>query len=89
MSTWCFYSTDVFAGYTPKLLITDVPEGETVTDDVVARAGYTTTGGLPESTHVIELSVTDSPADLVGSIRRGNVPRITYAELMKRANAPL
>jgi hypothetical protein len=75
----------------PKLVITEVPEGETVTQDLVERAGYMFGEfNVPWANHVLEqVDVKESPADLVSRIRQGEGERITYADLGARAEAPL
>lgn len=90
MSTWCYYSKSLFHQYVPRLLITYVPDDKTVTEDMVKRAGYLPKeGSIGETYDVVRLDMEDSPAELIGRIRRSKVERITYADLVAQIDAPL
>ena len=94
MSTWCVYHLiHVRTPYQhlPKLLVTDVPEGENVTQDLRERAGYQFgESNIAWANHILEeVNAQESPSDLVARIRQGGFERMTYAELLERANDPL
>jgi hypothetical protein len=85
MKTWCVYHfihVHTPYRYIPKLIITGVPEGETVTKDLLSRAGYQYQEfGLPWANHAVtQVDPQESPADL---------QEITWAELLNRATTPL
>ena len=94
MAIWCVYHlihVRTPYQYIPKLVITDVPEGEAVTEDLLERAGYMFGEfNVSWANHVITLvDVRESPADLVARIRQGEVERIAWPSLVARATAPL
>jgi hypothetical protein len=68
-----------------------VPEGETVTQDLVERAGYQFGEfNIPWANHVLEqVDVKESPGDLIARIRAGECDRIPYAKLVELAEAPV
>lgn len=77
--------------HNPKLVVTDVPEDEKVTKELLERAGFAYEEfGILWANHVVkEVDARESPADLVAKIRQGVGDRITYADLVAKANAPL
>lgn len=91
--TWCVYHlihVTTPHRHLPKLVITDVPDGSRVETDTLERAGYVFSEfGMPWANHVLCRVDADSPADLVGRIRRGEGDRLTYAELVAQAAAPI
>ena len=94
MPTWCVYHlihVRTPHQHIPKLVITDVPEGEEVTEELLERAGYQFGEfDIPWANHGLdEVDVKTSPSDLVARIRQGEGQRITYAELVEKANEPL
>lgn len=93
MATWCVYHlihVRTPHQHIPKLVVTDVPEGASVDEDTVQRAGYLFSEfGIPFANHVIERVDQDSPSDLVGRIRSGEGERITWADLKAKAEAEL
>ena len=94
MSTWCVYHlihVKTPHQHLPRLLITDVPDGAEVTQDLAERAGYLFSEfDIPWANHVLEqVDAQDSPSDLVARIRDGDFECITYADLVARAEAPL
>ncbi len=93
MATWVVYHlihVRMPHQHIPKLIITDVPEDVRVTRDLVERAGFAFGEfGIPWANHALEQVGPDSPADLVGAIRRGEGERIRYSDLVEMANAPL
>ena len=93
-TTWCVYHlihVRTPHQHIPKVLVVDVPEGEEVTEDLLERAGYQFSEfNIPWANHVLEeVDVKDSPSDLVARIREGDFERITYADLVERAEEPL
>ena len=93
-TTWCVYHlihVQTPHQHLPKLVITDVPDGETVTQDLVERAGYQFGEfGIPFANHVLEqVDVANSPSDLIARIRAGECDRIPYAKLVELAEAPV
>ena len=93
MATWCVYHlihVRTPHQHLPKLIVTDVPEGETVDQAIAERAGYMFGEfGISFANHVVERIGPDSPSDLVGRIRAGEGERITWADLKAKAEAPL
>ena len=94
MSTYCVYHlihVQTPYRHLPKLLIEDVPEGGQVTEELLERAGYQFQEfNIPWVNHVLEeVDAETSPSDLVARIREGGFERITYADLVERANEPL
>ena len=94
MSTWCVYHLIHVRTphlHIPKLVISDIPADETVTTDLLERAGYQFGEfDVPWANHVLEqVGVKDSPADLVARIRQGDGERIVYTDLVAQAEAPL
>jgi hypothetical protein len=93
MATWVVYHlihVRTPRQHIPKLLITQVPEDQEVTRDLLERAGiFFEEFGELWANHYIEKLGPDSPSDLVGRARNPAVPRITWAELVERANAPV
>lgn len=94
MATWCVYHfihVRTPYQYIPKLVIRDVPDDVNLTADLLERAGYQFGEfGIPWANHALErVSAKDSPSDLVARIRNGGGARITYAELVSRAEEPL
>lgn len=75
----------------PKLVITGVPNGETVTRDLLENAGYQFGEfGIPWANHYItKIEPGESPSDLVARARSREVPRVTWEELVRMANAPV
>jgi hypothetical protein len=93
-SIWCAYHlihVQTPHQHIPKLVITDVPEGETVAADLLERAGYQFGEfNIPWANHVLErVDAKESPADLVARIRQGEGEWVTYADLKAKAEAPL
>lgn len=94
MATWCVYHlihVSTPHQHIPKLVIREVPDGETVTQDVVERAGYLFQEfDIPWANHVLErVDPIVSPSDLVGLIRQGEGRAVTWAELREKAEAEL
>jgi hypothetical protein len=93
MATWVVYRLIralTPPQHIPKLLITQVPEDRKVTRDLLERAGFFFEEfGELWANHYIEKIGPDSPSDLVGRARNPSVPRITWAELVEQANAPV
>jgi hypothetical protein len=94
MATWVVYhliQDGTSRRHIPKLVITRVPEDQKVTRDLLERAGifFEEFFGEPWADHYIEKISDDSPSDLVGRARNPAVPRITWEELVERANAPV
>ena len=75
----------------PKLVITDVPEGEEPTEELLERAGYQFGEfNIPWANHALDkVDAKESPADLVARIRQGEGERIAWPDLVARAEAPL
>jgi hypothetical protein len=75
----------------PKLLITDVPEGEEPTRELLERAGYQFGEfNIAWANHVLtKVDVKGSPSDLVARIRQGDGERIAWHDLVAQANAPI
>jgi len=94
MATWCVYHVIHVRTphqHIPKLVVTDVPDEEEVTHDLVDRAGFSFGEfEIPWANHALEeVTAGDAPADLVSRIRQGEGDRVTYEELKARAEAPL
>ena len=94
MTTWCVYHlihVRTPHQHLPKLLITDVPQGAEVTEELLDRAGYRFGEfNVAWANHVLEeVDVKESPSDLVARIREGGFSRIAYADLVAKANEPL
>jgi len=93
MATWVVYHlihVRVPHQRIPKLVITGVPDGETVTRDLLERAGFMFGEfGVPWANHGIIQLGPDAPSDLVGRARDPYVPRIRWADLVARAKAPV
>lgn len=94
MATWCVHHLIHVRAphqHIPKLVITDVPDDVDLSTDLLERAGYLFGEfNIPWANHVlIRVNVQDSPPDLVARIRQGQGERITYEELVEKANAPL
>ena len=94
MSTWCVYHlihVRTPHQYIPKLLITDVPEDEEVTTELLERAGYQFEEfNIPWANHVLaQVDARESPSDLVARIRKGGFDRITFSDLAAKAAEPL
>lgn len=94
MATWCVYHlihVRTPHQYIPKLVITDVPDGEEVTEELLERAGFMFSEfNIPWANHgIMRVSAQESPPDLVARIRQGFGERIAYSELVTRAEAPL
>jgi len=94
MSTWCVYHlihVRTPHQHLPRLLVTDVPEGAEVTEELLERAGYLFSEfNVTWANHVLtEVDPQGSPSDLVARIREGGFESITYADLVERANEPL
>lgn len=91
-STWCvYYATPVGTPkYFPRIIVTNVPEGEKVTFDLLERAGYLIEEfGVPWANHGIMRITKEAPSDLVARIRQGMGKRISWSDLLERAEAPL
>lgn len=75
----------------PRLVITDVPKDEEPTKELLERAGYQYGElNIPWANHVLaEVNAKNSPSDLVAKIRQGKGERITWADLVAQAEAPL
>lgn len=94
MATWCVYHlihVRTPHQHIPKLVITDVPEGEKLDKELLERAGYLFSEfGIPWANHVLtQVDAKESPADLVARLRQGEGERISYADLVARAESPL
>lgn len=94
MNSYCVYhfihATTPYR-YIPRLVIDDVPVEHGPDKQLIERAGYNFSEfGIPWANHgIMRLDPQESPADLVGAIRRGEVERITYDELVALAESPL
>lgn len=91
---WCVYHflhAHTPHQHIPVLVVTDVPDGESVTVGLLERAGFQFGDfGVPWANyHIVQVDPKTSPADLVGRIRRGEGRRISYKELVERASRPL
>jgi hypothetical protein len=77
--------------YIPKLLIRDVPDSEKVTTDLLERAGYQFGEfNISWANHgLVKVDVKESPADLIARIRQGEGERITWSDLVAKAESPL
>ena len=75
----------------PKLVITDVPEGEELSEELLERAGYQFGEfDIPWANHVLEqVDAKGSPSDLVARIRSGEGEWIAWPDLVAQAEAPL
>ena len=75
----------------PKLVVSDVPEGEELSEELLERAGYQFGEfNIPWANHVLtEVDVKESPSDLVARIRSGDGERIAWGDLVAQAEAPL
>jgi hypothetical protein len=92
--TWCVYHlihVQTPHQHIPKLVITEVPESETVDTDLLERAGFQFGEfGIPWANHMLEeVDVKESPADLVARIRQGEGEYETFASIERLAEAPL
>jgi len=96
MATWCVYHWIYYTTphkhvteHVPRLVITDVPEGETVTREQVERAGYRPHDyGIPWENHFLKPVTQDLPADLLARIGAGEGERIAFDRLQELAAAP-
>lgn len=94
MSTYCVYHlihVRTPHQHLPKLLVTEVPEGAEVTEELLEQAGYQF-GEFDTAwaNHVLtEVDAQESPSDLVARIRQGEGDHITYADLVAKAEEPL
>ena len=77
--------------YIPKLVITDVPDGDEPTEELLERAGYQFGEfNISWANHALEkVDAKGSPSDLVARIRQGDGERIAWRNLVARAEAPL
>ena len=93
MKTWVVYHlihVRTPRQHIPRLIITEVPDNEKVTWDLLERAGYLFGEfGIPRANHGIVCLNSDAPSDLVGRARDPWVPRIAWTDLLARANAPV
>jgi len=91
MVTWCVYHWVYLTTphkHVPRLVVTDVPEGETVTCDQVERAGYRPHDyGIPWENHFLKPVTQDLPADLLARIGAGEGERIAFDRLQELAAA--
>jgi hypothetical protein len=92
-TTWAVYHlihVRVPHQHIPKLLITEVPDGEEVTRELLERAGYIFGEfGIPWANHYITELDSNAPSDLIGRARDPQVPRIAWADLVAQASAPV
>jgi hypothetical protein len=71
-------------------LITNVPDDITITEELLERAGYEFGEfGIPWANHVIAKVTNQSPSNLVAALRNGVYERITYEELVAKAEEPI
>ena len=94
MTTWCVYHlihVRTPHQHLPRLLVTEVPKGAEVTEELLERAGYLFSEfNVAWANHVLtEVDVKGSPSDLVARIREGGFERIAYADLVALAEEPL
>ena len=94
MATWCVYyliHARTPHQHIPRIVVTDVPESEILTEDLLERAGYQYGAfGIPWANHVLtKVDVKKSPSDLVCRIRQKEGEWITWTDLVTRAEKPL
>lgn len=90
---WCVYHVIHVRTphqHIPKLVVTDVPVGVEVSEEMLERAGYLFEEfNIPWANHAIAPVDKDAPSDLVARLRAGEGEWLTYSDLLARADAPI